>query len=993
MNKNQLILILLLLPLLSLAQLDKYKTVQSESEGYKYETVKNDPLNARIYTLSNGLKVYMSVYKDAPRIQTYIAVKAGSKTDPAHATGLAHYLEHMMFKGTDDIGSLNWEAEKKQLDSIEALYEVYRNTVSDLKRKRLYAAIDSLSQVAARYAVANEYDKMLSNIGATGTNAYTFVEQTVYVNNIPSNSLEKWAQIEAERFSMVAPRLFHTELEAVYEEKNRGLDSDRKKLWEAMLAGLFPDHPYGTQTTIGTVDHLKNPSITEIKKYFDKYYVPNNMAIAMSGDFDPDQAIKAIDKHFSKLRPMDSEPFKAPDPNPITQIKEDTVWGPDAESVTIAYRFRGKQNLGIKAGYDSSALVLSNPDHYLLKLVSMILNNGQAGLIDLNLNQKQKVLSASAYDLPLNDYSLMVLSGKPKQGQSLEKTRDLLLDQVDSLKEGKFPDWLLEAVVNDYRINKMRGYESNKARADAFVDAFTTGTPWNIYAMEQEILASFKKKDVVEFVNKFFKNNYLVVYKKSGADKSISKVEKPAITPVKVNRDTSSMFYSGVMAKPMGSIDPVFVDYSKDLLQSKNKNKLPILYKQNEENDLYNLHYVWDIGKKHDPRYAIAAGYMSYLGTNKLSPEELNKEFYKLGANFSFSAGEEQIIFSLSGLNENFDQAYKLFERVITQAQPDESALKEYVSRILKSREDSKKNKDVILRSALASYVKYGPENPFTNNLSEEELIDIKGEELVKLVQDLLNYEHRLLYYGPKPLDKLAASTAQVHKTKSPLKKPVEVTDYTFKNTDTNKVYFVDYDMVQAEIVFLSKSEKYNKEITPKATVFNEYFGGSMGSLVFQEMRESRALAYSVRSFYSEASENDEPNYLYSYIGTQSDKIHEAISGMDDLINNMPKSEELFKTAKSSVLENIRTQRITKGAVLWDYERAKRLGHTSDIRKEIFTDAQEIDYNDVKAFQEKYFKNKPKALLIVGSKNRIDLKSLEKYGEVKELTLEEIFGY
>ncbi|HXA03164.1 MAG TPA: insulinase family protein, partial [Cytophagaceae bacterium] len=336
----RLLLFLLLLPLFVSAQ-DKYQvSTSSDSNGYIYQTITNDPLNARIYTLSNGLKVYISVYKDSPRIQTYIAVRAGSKNDPSTATGLAHYLEHILFKGTSKIGTSDWAKEKPLLDQIENLFEVYRKTTDEKQRAAMYHLIDSTSILASTHSIANEYDKMLSNIGASGTNAYTFLEQTVYVNDIPSNQIDKWAEIEAERFSMVVARLFHTELEAVYEEKNKGLDQDRRKVWEAMLAGLFQKHPYGTQTTIGTIEHLKNPSITEIKKYFGQYYKPNNMAICLSGDLDPDKTIKSIDKYFGKLASKEVPFFTPPVENP-QRTQSVNIYGPDAENVTIAFRANG----------------------------------------------------------------------------------------------------------------------------------------------------------------------------------------------------------------------------------------------------------------------------------------------------------------------------------------------------------------------------------------------------------------------------------------------------------------------------------------------------------------------------------------------------------------------------------------------------------------------------------------------------------------------------
>ena len=362
---------------------------------YKYESYEKDGLKTRVHTLENGLKVYLSVYKDAPRVQTYIAIRAGSKNDPSDATGLAHYLEHMLFKGTDKYGSLDYEKEKILIDKIESLYEEYRQIEmeDELKRKNIYSKIDSISGEAAKFAIANEYDKMVSGIGAKGTNAYTSAESTVYVNDIPSNQLEKWLEIEAERFRNPVFRLFHTELEAVYEEKNRGLDNDGRKMFEAMLSGLFHKHTYGTQTTIGTIDHLKNPSLMEIRKYFNKYYIPNNMAICLSGDFDPDQVIKWIDEKFGNFE-------KKPDPIFIAGVEEDIkepivkdVYGPDVERVYLAFRFPG----------------YSDRETQVMRIIDMILSNSQAGLIDLNLNQKQKVLQASCFPYTLKDYSTHIL--------------------------------------------------------------------------------------------------------------------------------------------------------------------------------------------------------------------------------------------------------------------------------------------------------------------------------------------------------------------------------------------------------------------------------------------------------------------------------------------------------------------------------------------------------------------------------------------------------
>ena len=212
----------------------------SSCSKYKYETVKGDLAQTRIYTLENGLKVYLSVNKEEPRIQTYIAVRTGSKNDPAETTGLAHYLEHLMFKGTKQFGTNNPEAEAPLLDEIEKRYEAYRKLTDPEARKQAYHEIDSVSQLAAKYNIPNEYDKLMAAIGAEGTNAYTSNDVTCYTENIPANEVENWAKIQSDRFMNMVIRGFHTELEAVYEEYNIGLTSDMRKLYYTISALLWP---------------------------------------------------------------------------------------------------------------------------------------------------------------------------------------------------------------------------------------------------------------------------------------------------------------------------------------------------------------------------------------------------------------------------------------------------------------------------------------------------------------------------------------------------------------------------------------------------------------------------------------------------------------------------------------------------------------------------------------------------------------------------------
>lgn len=976
---------------------------------YRYESVPGDPLGVRIYKLDNGLTVYLSDYKDAPRIQTYLAVRAGSKNDPATATGLAHYLEHMVFKGTSQLGTQDWAKEKVELDKIEALYETYRSQRNDAAaRKRTYHQIDSISGVAARYAVPNEYDKVMGAIGAKGSNAHTSNEETVYQEDIPSNQLEKWAAIQAERLREMVPRLFHTELEAVYEEKNRGLDSDFNKEFEALNASLYPTHPYGTQTTIGTIEHLQNPSITEIKKYFGQYYVPNNVALCLSGDLDYDQTIRLIDKYFGAMPSKTVPVFNAPVEQPITAPITKEIIGPQSENVMLGYRLPGK----------------ASKDAVRLRMLDRILTNGQAGLIDLDLNQQQKVLQAASFTDLNDDYSTHVIYGTPRQGQKLEDVRALLQGELAKVKAGNFPDWLIPAIINNEKLTRTKSYESNEARASAMYEAFIERIDWKDYLQQQDDFGKITKAEIVKFANDNYGSNYVTVFKRTGTDPNKVKVVKPAITPVPANRDASSAYYKQLTAMPSTELEPVFVDYKKDIQETEIKPGLPLYYTHNAENGLFNLYYVFDLGNNQDPRWGLAADYLQYLGAGQYTAAQLQQEFYKLGCSFSVNSGADRTFVTLNGLDANLEPALRLFEQLLHAPKPDAAALRNMVAGILKQRQDAKLEKQVILNAAMVSYVKYGSKNPFTNILSEKELKALKPEQLTSLIQKLTSYQHRVLYYGPRPVAELNAETlpktktnakgqsvvqlgtigsrrgngvidilSQLHQTPAKLMPAPAAKDFAEQPLKDKKVYWVDYNMVQAEILFLTKGDLYSKELVPTVALYNEYFGGGMGSIVFQDLRESKALAYSAYSGYSNADKLGRSNYNLSYIGTQSDKLPEAMAGMEALLTDMPVAEANLEIAKNAIRNSISTERITKGNILMSYERAKRLGLDYDLRRDVYASTQKMTFDELKKFQLAKISGQNQVILVIGSKDRLNFKELAKYGQVQQLTLKEIFGY
>lgn len=949
-----------------------------ESSPYKYESVPNDPLKARIYTLDNGLKVYMAVNKETPRIQTFIAVKVGGKNDPAETTGLAHYFEHLMFKGTKQFGTQNYEQEEILLNEIERLFEVYRNTTDEAERKAIYHQIDSVSYEASKLAIPNEYDKLMSAIGANGTNAYTGFDQTVYIEDIPSNQVDNWAKIQADRFVNNVIRGFHTELETVYEEKNMSLTSDARKVSEAMLSALFPDHPYGTQTVLGTQEHLKNPSITKIKNYHKTWYVPNNMAICLSGDFDPDEMIKTIDKYFGSMVPNSELPaLPVTHESPIKEVVVKEVLGLDAANVSLGWRFPGA----------------NHPDNELLSLVARILYNGKAGLIDLDLNQQQKVLNSYAYTFGLADYDMLFINGRPKQGQTLDDVKDLFLEEMEKLKRGEFDEGLLEASINNFKLQEMVRMDENRGRADAFVSAFISGKDWANAVGRLDRLSKVTKQQVVDFANKYFGDNYALVYKREGKDPNELKIEKPKITPLAVNRDTASAFLKEIQTTEVKPIEPVFLDFSKDMQMLKAKSAIPVLYKQNVANDIFSLLYVFDMGTENNKLLSTAFEYMKYLGTSKKTLKEINEEFYRLACYFSVHPGSDRTYIVLEGLKENMPKAMALFEEILADAQVNEEAYKNLAGDIIKKRSDAKLNQSQNF-NRLIQYAIWGPNSPTTNLPSTVELQQMNPAALVDIIHQINSYEHKILYYGPETTESVLAIINEQHhvpETLSPVPTPA---DFKRQVTTENQVLFAQYDAKQIYYSAISnRGELFDPTLNPIVSLYNEYFGGAMNSIVFQEMREARGLAYSAGAFLISPSKKNDPYIYRTFIATQNDKMLDAIQAFDEIINNMPESEKAFNLAKESLMARLRTERITKYDVLWSYLYAQDLGLHVDQRKELYEKLPSMTLEDVKAFQQKWVKDRKYTYCILGDEKDLDLKPLAPYGPLKKLTKEELFGY
>ena len=948
---------------------------EKDKNGYSYQTVANDPSGMRLYTLANGLKVYLSVNKDEPRIMTMIAVRAGSNNDPGQTTGLAHYFEHLMFKGTSSYGTRDWAKEKPLLDSISALFELYRSQKDSNKRLNIYMHIDKFSIQAADFAIPNEYDKMLADIGAQGTNAFTSNEMTVYINDIPGNELNRWLALEKNRFGEVALRLFHTELETVYEEFNMYQDRDQSRAYSEFAKEMFPKNPLG-RDVIGLPEHLKNPSQVNILNFKDTWYVPNNMAICLSGDLDPEKTIKAIDETFGKIPSKEVPVVPAVKEEPFTKPVEKEISGPDAEFMLLGYRTEGDTSANKKYIY----------------MLSQILYNGQAGLLDIDLVQNQKVLDANAYADINTQYGNLSFYVTPKEKQTLKETKELVLGEIEKLKKGDFPDWMMEAVANKYRLNLQRQFQS-RYQTYLFMNTFVYKRDWkNVLAFGDE-LEKITKKELVDYANKLFGNNYVVVNKTRGAATGLVKVGKPPLTAVKINRDEESKFFTEWKKMPADTLNPVFIDYNTAINHKMLKEGFDVSNIQTDKNEIFSLYYVIEEGKDHNRRIPLAVNFLPYVGTSKHSATKLKEELFRYGLQTYVFSGARRSYVYVSGLNRNLEKGIQFLDEIVNSSLPDTVAYKKYAERVIKERNDAKLNQDNILYSGLSFYARYGAKSTQNDVLSDEEIRKQDPKPLMELVKTMTSCPHRMFYCGPSKQEEVVSILAKNHPLPD---KPEQIpprTIYPQPDITKNEVLVANYDMSQVNFLMVSKGEKFSPELMVKSWLFNQYYGGSMASIIFQEVRESQGMAYSAYASYDAPSLPERSFYLTGFVGTQADKMKSALTTMNRLLNNFTESDHSLKVSKEAILKQIASERLYRENLYFQYLNNLDLGIKNDNRKDVYEFIQHATMNDLKDFFSNYVKDKKYVYCVIGNLKDIDMNALKQFGEVKEIPLEKLFGY
>lgn len=931
-----------------------------------------DLLGATVHRLSNGLTVYLSVNRAKPRITSWIAVRAGSRHDPADATGLAHYLEHMLFKGSERLGTLDYRKEKVHLDRITALYDKRFKTTDPVIREQLYRQIDQANAAAGKFAIPNELDRLYNQLGFDGVNAFTMDEGTVYICDFPKNRAGVWAALEADRFTRPVFRLFPGELETVYEEKNRSLDHPERALFEGIALALYPNHPYGTQPTLGTVEHLKNPSLTRVREYYRAHYVPNNMCVALAGDFEPAEMLALLERTLGAWKPA---PVPAPVPSDLT---------PPAGTKRVEFRFEAEEKVVIAW----PAVRILDPDMEALRVMDMLMDNARTGIINLTLVQQQRVKSAGSWNDFQNEAGSWTAWAVPKAGQTLEEAEALLLGAVDALKAGKFDEADIRAIMTSFEVGEKQELESAEGRVVRMANSFLQYEEWERTSRWIERLRAVTKADVVRVANRYLGPDRVIAYRRNGKPE-LPAIAKPELTKLELDPSKSSAFFRELVAMPAAPIEPRWVVSGSDFTVS--ARPFGTLYATpNRVNDVFTLAIGFGLGTRDRKELGAAYDLLELAGAGALDAEAFRKALFALGVSLSYSVDERWMAVGLSGLEANLEAALKLLFEQVAKPRIEAGTLDKMVQVAIGAHADNRKNPGYVMH-ALREFAQRGTESTVLLELSDRELKGLKQDRLVALAREPWQYPADVRYVGTRTPEEVAALYARLA-PKATKPRPARRTIEYLKPVKT-RVLFAHREMVQAQVSLAAPDGVWEYARRADYAFYQGTMGGSMSSIIFQEIREARALAYAAGGGYAEGHRQGDENRVTAGLGTQADKTIEATALLIELVRAPPLSAERFTETKQAVLEGYRTNPIgfreIPDAVLGWVEKGLP---PEDPRPATFARCEAYTLEDLTRFATR-FKTTPFTISMLGSRDRVDIGKLKDLGEFEEVSLDNIFPY
>lgn len=948
---------------------------------FGFNCEKPSPLDVEIYTLENGLTVMLNEDRNETSVFGAVVIDGGGKRDPSDATGIAHYLEHVLFKGTSKMGTTNYAKEKVYLDSIEVLYDELSKKEDKKTRLKIQRHINDLSVKASEYAIPNEFTRLIEGMGGTGLNAGTGYDFIYYFNSFPSAQIEKWVDLYSHRFLDPVFRLFQSELETVYEEKNRAMDNPFRVFNETSRKYFFKNHPYGQQTILGSVEHLKTPSLSKMKEYYNKYYVPNNMHLLIAGDFDKRDVKKLIKAKFGKLK-------KGADVEQL-DIAEDDFSGREVVDLAITpYRV---------ARFGYRTVKPNHEDAVVLDLISNIFSNSsKTGLLN-KLNNENKVLGSYATTgLGGTDHGGFGFGFVPKDDtQSFEDGENLILKEIDKVKSGEFSEDLLQSIKLNMSMDHETRMESVDGRTWLIMSTILDNVPWEEIKNYPNKVNSVTKQKVVEVANKYFTDNYLIVRSDKGDNKKV-KLEKPPFKPVEPQNSESSSEYADMLndIKPK-KIDPRFVDFKKDVKVEDIGDNTHFYYVKNPVNSIFSMNLQFGQGTIENAALSQSADFISLLGTKNKTFDQYKNELQKIGSKIEVYTNGNYFGFSISGFDKFFNATLDLLNEFMSEMHvrdEDNSKLEKLVESSKLTRDQESKDPSTAGR-ALRDYVMYGKKSPFLRRSTLKEVQDMTSDFLIVQAKEAMKYEVDIFYTGTinevAVIDQIKNRLSIADNLKAS-KSPITM-DY--KKHTRNKVFLIDDPKaVQSQIYIMGQGRVLDMESRSTSDVFNKYFGSGMASIIFQEIREFRSLAYTAYGAYVNRPDIELPGYFIGYMGTQVDKSMEAISTYMDLFKNMPIKESRISTIKSGLTQSINTRKPgwrSQGAYV---SRARKQGYDKDPNILDYNNYDNVNFDDIINFYKNNITKDPIVITILTDKSKINIDKILDYGELIEVKKKNIFN-
>lgn len=937
--------------------------------SYQSQAEDLNALKVKEYRLENGLTVWLNEDHSQPKVFGAVVVKAGAKDCPD--TGIAHYFEHMMFKGTDRIGTLDYESEKVLLDSIAMKYDELAMTEDTAARARLQKEINELSIRSSEYVIPNEFNRLINRFGGSGLNAATSYDATIYFNTFSPQYMVQWAEINSERLINPVFRLFQSELETVYEEKNMYGDFIGGQVMDTLMARYFGPHPYA-YPIIGSTKNLKNPRLTEMHKFFEDYYVASNMALILSGDFDAQQVMPILEKAFSRIRSGNA---------------------PKQEKVMLP-PFNGRETMKVKfpipfikaMGLGFRGVSANHEDQVALNIAVNLLNNANGtGYLD-KLMVEHKLMGALAINESMNEAGILAVAIMPKLLiQSYSSAEKMVWDEINRVKNGDFSDEMFNSLKLEQKRQYASSLENIDSRATIMMNLFSQGKSWNDYLNEVARIESITKEDVVRVAQKYFSNNYLCVTKSTGKYPK-DNLPKPAFSPVVPrNADASSSYAKQLEKIPEQQVAPRIIDFEKDVKTSKLTPLVTLYTTPNPLNDIFTLNISYGIGALEQPELMQLTNYLQLLGTESLSFEQFRSRLQSIGSTLAFDVTPDAFVMKVTGFDNHIDETMELVGDFIRHAKADDKKLRQIVDDAKVSVKAFFKSGDNVA-SALLEQVKYGDQSRYLRKLSLSQIKKLKGKDMLAIYDKVRSVQCDLHYCGTLPVEKVIGTIRQ----HLPLERTTVASNSPYyrelKQYDRPTVFFIDMpDMAQSIVYGYVKGDPVDDKASRHASqLFSVYFGGDMSSLMFQEIREFRSFAYRTSGRYQL------PNHAHkgtagsftAMLSTQSDKTLDALGVLDSLIREMPLKPERMEAVKQTLVNRINNDYPPFRNLSEKVASARMEGFDRDPAEEFLRDIATMDMQDISRFYQEQISGRPVVYVITGNRKHIDMKKLAEYGTI-----------